>query len=206
MTKLPAPDDDDDDDLGPAMAALLPRQRAFVQELFNKRPAPGRISAAYRAAGYGEGSSPDAVAANASRLTQNPNIQAAIKELTVKVAGSLAPEALDVLREIMHDPTHKDRARVASQFVERAAPQVQQIAVTHEDITPASRDREMVAYLRKLLSLGVSRQKLEDELGYSALPKYERLMRLEDQSKGIVDAEFTEVPFDPRAGLEDLLR
>ncbi len=42
----------------------------------------------------------------------------------------------------------------------------------------------MVAYLRKLLSLGVTREKLEDELGYSALPKYERLMRLEDQAKG----------------------
>ncbi len=65
------------DDLGPAMLALLPRQRAFVEALFiNRGPQRGRLSAAYVAAGY-QGS-PEAIAAHASRLMQNPAIQAAL--------------------------------------------------------------------------------------------------------------------------------
>jgi hypothetical protein len=57
----------------------------------------------------------------------------------------------------------------------------------------------MVAYLRKLLALGVSRSKLEEELGYSDLPRYERLLALEDASKSagpgpVIDADYQVVP------------
>jgi hypothetical protein len=57
------------------------------------------------------------------------------------------------------------------------------------------RDKEAVAYLRKLKALGVSREKLEDELGYSDLPRYERLLALEDAAKDgpIIEAEYQEV-------------
>jgi phage terminase small subunit len=202
---------DNPDDLGPVMAALLPRQRAFVEQLFINRQGRGRLSASAAAAGYGVGSTPHALAVIASRLVQTPAIVAAIREYTVKVAGSLAPEALDVLKEILRDPMHKDRARIASQFIERAAPTVQQIQVTHEDVTPQSREKEMVNYLRHLLSLGVGREALEKEFGYSGLPRYERLMKLEDASKPVAakdqieEGSFTEVVIPSAAGLEDII-
>jgi hypothetical protein len=50
-----------------------------------------------------------------------------------------------------------------------------------------------VAYLRKLKGLGVSREKLEQELGYSDLPRYEKLLELEDAKKAVpvIDAAYT---------------
>jgi phage terminase small subunit len=202
---------DNPDDLGPAMAALLPRQRAFVEQLFINRQGRGRLSASAAAAGYGVNSTPHALAVIASRLVQMPAIVAAIREYTMRVASSLAPEAIDVLKDIMRDPSHKDRARIASQFVERAAPIVQQIQVTHEDVTPQSREKDMVAYLRRLLSLGVPREGLEKEFGYSGLPRYERLLKLEDASKPgaakqqIEEGSFTEVVVPSADGLEDVI-
>jgi hypothetical protein len=56
-----------------------------------------------------------------------------------------------------------------------------------------NRNAEAVAYLRKLKALGVSREKLEQELGYSDLPRYERLLELEDAKNAAapIDAEYT---------------
>jgi hypothetical protein len=54
-----------------------------------------------------------------------------------------------------------------------------------------------VAYLRKLKALGVPREKLEEELGYSDLPRYERLLELEDAKTALappmIDADYAVV-------------
>jgi len=50
--------------------------------------------------------------------------------------------------------------------------------------------------LRKLKALGVERSKLEEELGYSDLPRYERLLELEDAKSAmapVIDAEYAVV-------------
>ena len=82
--------------------------------------------------------------------------------------------------------------KAANTVLERIDPTVQRLDVNvkHETI---DRDREAVAYLRKLKALGVSREKLEEELGYSDLPRYERLMMLEDATKSgaaVIEAEY----------------
>lgn len=63
------------------------------------------------------------------------------------------------------------------------------VRVKHEIV---DRDAEAVAYLRKLKALGVSREKLEQELGYSDMPRYERLLQLEDAKSAlpVIDGDY----------------
>ena len=96
------------------------------------------------------------------------------------------------MREIIGDPEHRDRLKAAQTILERIEPTLSRIdvSVKHEII---DRDGEAVSYLRKLRELGVSREKMEEELGYSDLPRYERLLQLEDAKNGapVIDAEYT---------------
>jgi hypothetical protein len=185
MSKALQKVEDDDAEYGPAMSALNSRQRSFVMALFTGHGRHGRVSEAYLAAGY-SGDNANAVAASASRLLHSDSVQAAISEVCRRALGGMAHDPVRVVQEIMSDPSHEDRLRAAGRVLDHAAPTVQQISVTHEDITPASRDKDLVSYLRELIALGVVREKLIDKFGFSGLSRYERLMQIED-------ATFTEV-------------
>jgi len=117
----------------------------------------------------------------------------------------MVPDAVEAIGEILADAGHKDRYRAAKDIAERAAPTVQQIDVnhTHKLETQADRDKDVAAFVKKLRDMGVSREAIANEVGYSALPRYERLLALEDKSN-IIDGEFVEVA-SGREGLEDLL-
>jgi hypothetical protein len=185
MTKALTQRDDDDAEYGPAMSALNTRQRAFVMNLFTGSGRYGRYSEVYLKAGYAS-SNPEAVSACASRLLHSDSVQAAISEVCRRALGGMAHDAIGVVAEILADPTHKDRLKAATRVLDHAAPTVQQISVTHEDVTPASRDKDLVAYLRELIALGVERNKLVEKFGFSGLSRYEKLLAIED-------ATFTEV-------------
>jgi hypothetical protein len=101
---------------------------------------------------------------------------------------------LAAVREIIADPDHRDRLKAAQTILERVEPTMARLDVNvrHQVI---DRDGEAVAYLRKLKALGVSRDKMEAELGYSDLPRYERLLALEDAKNAapVIDAEYSVV-------------
>jgi phage terminase small subunit len=177
------------------MAALLPRQRLFVEHLFIGDQGPGRLSRAYRAAGYASENA-DAVAASASRLAADPGIQLAISEMARKTAVSIAPEALAILKQIMRDPQNKDQFKAAKMFQEAAAPPEQKIDVSHTHEIVDHR-KDTLAHLRHLIKLGTPREGLEQEFGLNGLPRYLEMLRIEDASK-VEDAEFVEVPNDDR--------
>jgi phage terminase small subunit len=159
------------------------------------KPERGYKVQAARLAGYSA-----STAHNMSSLTQDllkrPRVIALIAEMVPKRIHAMAPNALEAYEEILGDRQHKDRHKIATAVLERIAPTVTRhdINVRHEII---DRDKDMVAYLRKLLALGVSRSKLEEELGYSDLPRYERLLALEDASKSagpVIDVDYQVVP------------
>jgi len=103
-----------------------------------------------------------------------------------------APQALAAVREIIADPDHRDRLKAAQTILERVEPTMQRldVRVQHQVI---DRDAEAVAYLRKLKALGVSREKMEAELGYSDLPRYEKLLQLEDarNAEPVIDGDYS---------------
>jgi hypothetical protein len=190
MTKELVKRDEDDAEYGPAMAALQPKQRAFVMNLFTGSSRNGRYSEAYLKAGY-VNSNPETTAACASRLLHNERVQLAISEVTRKAASSLAPEALHALTEILADPMHKDRARVATALVERAAPSIQQIAVSHTHEIVDKRVEEINALQIQRDKLGASREALIATWGAQGLARIEANERA---SKPVIeDGSFVEV-------------
>jgi len=170
--------------LSAAEAACSARERRFVYWLLNLPPKKGFRVRAARLSGFGESSTPHVLNSLVQALLGQQRIIDLIVEVTRKQIRSSAPEALAAVREIIADPTHRDRLKAAQTILERIEPTMQRIdvSVKHEVV---DRDGEAVAYLRKLKSLNVSREKLEEELGYSDLPRYERLLELEDAKRAI---------------------
>jgi hypothetical protein len=172
-------------------AACTPGERRFVYWLMQLPPKHGFQAQAARLSGYGKHSTPTVLNGIVQDLLRKPRVIDLISEVTRKTLRTSAPHALAAVREILSDPLHKDRLRAANVVLERIDPTVARLDVNvkHELI---DRDKEAVAYLRKLLALGVSREKLEAELGYSDLPRYERLLALEDASKAapVIEADY----------------
>lgn len=201
MTKHLVDSEEDEAGMKPAMLACPPRMRRFVRAYFANPIA--NLSDTVRAAGYCENSTNQVVAATAQKLIHDKRIIAAIGEMAGDAMRSDGPKALEALRDILADKEHPQRAKVALAFMERASPTVQNIAVTHEVITPKDRDKDIVKYLRELIEMGVARAELEKKFGYSDLPRYEKLLAIEDAAKSgasIEDAEFVEVSADEDRG------
>ncbi len=169
-------------DLTAIEAACTARERRFVHWLFQLPPKYGFKVQAARLAGYGKNSTPNTLTEIVGDLLKKQRVVDLITEITRKMVRTSAPQAVAVVHEIMADPEHRDRLKAANVVLERLDPTVQRLDVNvkHEVV---DRDKEMVNYLRKLKALGVSREKLEEELGYSDLPRYERLLMLEDAAK-----------------------
>jgi phage terminase small subunit len=179
-------------DLSQAEAACSPMERRFVHWLMNLPPKRGFRVQAAKLAGYGKDSTSHVLNSIAQDLLSKDRVINLIQEVTKKQIRSHAPEAIAAVVDMIRDPNARDRLKAANVILERIEPTMQRldVHVKHEVI---DRDAEAVAYLRKLKALGVSREKLEEELGYSDLPRYERLLELEDARKGAapIDAEYT---------------
>jgi hypothetical protein len=190
-------------ELSAAEAACSPMERRFVYWLMNLPPKRGFRVQAAKLAGYGKNrrngqpSTAHVLNSIAQDLLSKQKIVDLITEVTKKQIRSAAPEALAAVREIIADPEHRDRLKAASVILERIEPTMQRfdVRVQHQVV---DRDAEAVAYLRKLKALGVSREKLEQELGYSDLPRYERLLELEDAKNAVpvIDAEYAVIEED----------
>jgi phage terminase small subunit len=200
MNKQLATIDDEADDFGLAMRACLPKERAFVLALLEGKSG----ASAARQAGYGaeDGSSTaETFARIAHRTLNRSRVIDALAEQSRKTIRSLAPSAIQAVKDILTTTNHKDRAKVALNVIERVDPIVQktEVTVTHT----VDHDGEAVAHLRMLKSLNVARERLEEVFGFSGLSRYEKLLALEDaKSKPpIVDAEFTVVDADIDAAI-----
>ncbi|HEY1982967.1 MAG TPA: hypothetical protein VGH13_23045 [Xanthobacteraceae bacterium] len=132
--------------LGPAMAALPEKRQLFVLAMFEDtapKRGQGLLIYAAKRAGYGTStSSVKALSVIASRIAHDPRVQAAIHETTQKALGSLAPETVRALRDIVRDPKSKDHIRGLDMVLARTAPVQTSHTLKIEDnrsqqITPA---------------------------------------------------------------------
>lgn len=121
-------------DLGPAMSALEPRQRAFVVAMYHNG---GQREAAYLAAGYSGGTPGTSTCrAGAFQLYHRPNVQAAMVEYARARASALLPMASQAIEEMLGDVGHKDRAKLAMHIQALAGIQAvheQRVMVHHSD-------------------------------------------------------------------------
>ncbi len=193
---------EDADDFGPAMLACLPKERAFILALLE-----GKAGAqAARQAGYGaeDGSSTaETMARIAHRALTRNRVIDALAEQSRRTIRSLAPSAIQAVKDILTTTNHKDRAKVALNLIERVDPTVQRVDahVTHEIV---DHRQEALTQLKALKALGVAREKLIELFGFTGLPVLERQL---DQQAPAIDAEFIEVSdvdLDIEAAMKDL--
>jgi len=198
--------DEDEDALGPAMAACSKQERLFVRALF-AHPGHGAGARAARLAGYGNAKSPNVTywrAAN--RLFNRPRVADAIAEMTRLLMRSEAPQAVQAVREIIKDKTHKDRLKAARAVIDRADPVEQRFVgeMHHTVEDKRERDKTTLDFLRMLKAANTNREALIGIFGFSGLSFYEnKLAALELAEKSgaalpaPIDAEFTELTRAP---------
>lgn len=168
---------------GPCMAALKSdRHRAFVLALYQIKPGYGAHVKAAKMAGFGTStSSAKSWSVIASRLSHDAKILAALYEEDQKRIRASAPRAIRALHGVIEDPTHKDHVRGIGMVLDRVHPTEQRHVVdVHHHV---DHDAEAVAELRMLKSLGVAQEKLIEVFGFTGLPRYERLLAIEDDKR-----------------------
>jgi phage terminase small subunit len=169
---------------GLAMLALpTDRHRAFVRALYQVKPGHGANVKAAKLAGWGcPSSSAQSMATIASRLAHDERVLEAIREEDEKRIRSSAPRAISALSRLVENPKHKDHARGIAMVLDRVHPaETRHLVDVHHHAVDHS--AEAVAQLRMLKSLDVPRSKLEEVFGFSGLPRYERLLEIEDAKK-----------------------
>jgi hypothetical protein len=162
-------------ELGPAMKALPnDRWREFVYHYTRAMPRKGALVAAYRAAGFGQGSTPASQAKAAWLMSRDERTIAAIAEESKKILRVAYPEGANALINLIRDPTHKDHGRALGMLMDRVFPVETRhnIEVVHKTVDP---DLEAIEELRALRQLGTSREKLIELFGASGLPRIEAL-------------------------------
>jgi len=180
--------------MGPAMAAL-PNDlwRAAAVARYEVQPGKGAQAKAYRAAGLGGSSAPAEVARMAYAMFHDPRMLAAMHELEEAYLKQGVPDAIAAVLEIIEDPTHKDRARMALALIERQHPTEQKISVAHTHEIVDRREEEIKALRYQRDELGASREALIKTWGPSGLDRIEANERALLPPPVIEDAEFTEV-------------
>lgn len=184
--------------LGPAMQALNERQRAFVRHLVTGPVGHGRLTKAYRLAGYqSKGGKPTTLSKEAHSLSRDERIIAAVAEESRKVIRIGHPEAVAALFAVIRDPTHRDHMRAVTAVLDRADPIATKhiVDVTHRHLDA---DQEGLEELRALRQIGATREKLIELFGGNGLARLERLdaadmMRRADSAK-LIEQNTSEEP------------
>lgn len=172
---------------GPAMAALVPRQRRFVETYLAQ--GGKHLERAYIEAGYtGDGIS---LRMHARALINSEKVQAALLEESRKRLVTHGPAAIETVLEVMNDPTtsKKDRLSAADRILNRGG-----LHARTEHIVQQTHTLDLAALTNKAKLLAA-------ELGVdisSALPAMKAL------PAPAVDAQFEDI--DPEADdFSDLL-
>jgi hypothetical protein len=160
-------------ELGEAMRSLPNEKwRDFVRYYLTGKPLRGAAEA-YRKAGF---KACDTLndARNAYQLLHDDRMQRAIAEESRKHYRAAIPGAVEAVKEILADPDHKDRARIAQGLLDRVDPLItrHEMGVTHRVL---SADDEALEELKAARHLGASRERLLELFGGNYLPKLEAL-------------------------------
>lgn len=192
-------------ELGPAMRALPnERWREFVRHYVVGKPKRG-AAAAYRAAGLGTESTPLNQARAAYKLLRDDRIIQAVAEESKKHYRVQIPAAVQAVHEIIADPGHRDRARVAMALIDRVDPVVtrHELGVTHRIIDP---DQEALEELKAARQLGATRETLLQLFGSNGLDRIEALEAAElvkrSATAKVIKVEVIEAPPAANASFE----
>ncbi len=156
------------------------RERAFVM-LYVANGGHGAQAA--KEAGY-ECANAAVAASTAYRLLNKvPRISEAVLNYSRKYLRSLAPKAINVVKEIMDSSTHSDRLKAARTVLERTDAVVQKSEV---NVNIKSDEQVIIETLKADLAKGIARELLLAKYGPGGLDYYMGKL-------GAIDADFVEV-------------
>jgi len=142
------------DELGPAMRALTERQRRFVLELSTGPIAYGHLARAAKAAGYSDRGK-NVLDTVAGHLLRSDKIQAALREIGIKIVRAEAFQAIRHVAAIAMNSKHKDQLKACVELMNRGGFSFEQqhnIAVTHEHRYSSLSADEVIARIAALAS------------------------------------------------------
>jgi phage terminase small subunit len=172
-------------ELGPAASRLTSRQLRFAVALVSEvTPGPKAAEAAAIVAGYKTASG------YAAKLAHDPRIIAAVEELARQRLTLDVPQALDTLRSAMSDKFSKDKVKAAQILLDRVLPTKQELTIKAE---PIDRTKAAVEHLRRLQSMGATREMLLAEFGPQGLEHFQELAR-QKEAFAPIDVEFRQLP------------
>lgn len=169
------------------------KRRMFVLHYLNHRNG----ARASKEAGYlPETATAEDHAQNAYKLLHDETVCDAIIAMTRRQLRTLAPEAINAIKETLATPFNKDRMRAAAMVLERTDSVTQKVDVTHTHVL--DHEGEAVAQLRSLMALGVAREKLVEVFGEFGLQRLEAKIEAKPEP---ITVEYEEVDPDPDAAL-----
>jgi hypothetical protein len=194
--KATAPAKPDWGQMSPELRALPNDQwRMFCHALVTGPGGHGKYTAAARAAGFGQDSTPSTLGKMAWQLAHDKRMIAAIAAESHRYMRAGHAQAVSALYSIAEDPKHKDQMRAISEILSRTDPVIskQNIEVTHKIVDP---DQEALEELRALRQIGASREKLVELFGGNGLARLERLEAADNARRAaeakIIDGEVIE--------------
>jgi hypothetical protein len=180
--------------LGPAAQACSERERKFAF-LIAINATGGDATAAAARAGYGKVSW-GGLKVTAHHLLHRERVIAAVSEFTRNSFRGLESVCVAKIRKIVENEKHRDHAKVCLSLLSRFGYSEQtrtevnvtgSIAVDH---TSAALED-----LRKLKSLGFSREQLIQNFGFSGLSRYEQLLAERDaRAPRVIEHKADELP------------
>jgi phage terminase small subunit len=130
--------------LGPKLAALTEKQRAFVYHYFQAPRKHGAGTYAARAAGYGHANS-SRQSLMAYQLLGDEKVLDAIQEESRKFITALGPPAVRALGKLIADPKSRDHGRALGLVLERVTPAESMLTVKHAgEVKLSSQDASLV--------------------------------------------------------------
>jgi phage terminase small subunit len=132
--------------LGPKMAALTEKQRAFIYHYFQAPRKHGAGTYAARAAGYGHANSTrQSMSQMAYQLLGDEKVLDAIQEESRKFITALGPPAVRALGKLIADPKSRDHGRALGLVLERVSPADSTLTVKHAgEVKLSSQDASLV--------------------------------------------------------------
>jgi len=177
---------------GPKMQSLRDRERKFVWAYLINSMTPVGANGAQSARDAGYSDRAEACKVRAHGLLHRQDVQEALQETAMRELRGLALPALAAVADILRKPDHPDRQKVALSVLSRLGMGEQsglnlnvtgEVAVNHTD---AALDD-----LKRLVDLGVPREKLIETFGFSGLSRYAKM--LEKRDGIVIEGEATRV-------------
>src|SRR6266436_1019138 len=168
-------------DIGPKMAALLPREQAFVWFMVCNG---GNATNAAISAGYSDKS--DAAKVRAFELRHKAKIIEAIHECGWRHLGSLGLTAIHALETLVLKSDHPDHFKAVTAVLSRIGfAEKSLIDHNHRHTVELSHTDAALEALSYLRSMAVPREKLIVQFGHSGLARYEKMLEERDAKRSM---------------------